>query len=152
MRWYISLFLLTSFTIPASVYAETACRSEVRGHCVKIAETAQALVPGIEFLQIPILGTNKVGPVLLALYVFAMSLVGISALVMLVIAGFWYLTAGDNTGRMGQAKTWMGNAVFGLVLALLSFLILYTLNPDLTNLLDLKLRPVGGMGPGGIGP
>lgn len=143
------LFLLTSFIISTVAHAAT-CRSDIHGYCARVVETAQALVPGIEFLQIPV--GAKAGQVLLALYVFAMSLVGISALVMFVIAGFWYLTAGDNTGRTGQAKTWMGNAVFGLVLALLSFLILYTINPSLTNLLDLKLRPVGGMGPGGIGP
>jgi len=65
--------------------------------------------------------------------VFGLGLVAISALVVLVAAGVWYMSAGDNAGRAGEAKKWMGNAIFGLVLALLSWLILYTINPDLVT-------------------
>lgn len=111
-------------TNPASSAA--ACRSESGGYCVNLA----AVVPGLEFLG----GTPAdTGGLIARLFVFGLGLVGISALIMFVFAGVVYMTAGDSQSRVNQAKSMMGNAVFGLVLALVSYLILYTINPDIVT-------------------
>lgn len=103
-----------------------SCTSNSGGYCVNLAATAYAQgVPGLEFLK----PTSDIGELISNIYVFGMGLVAISALVVLVAAGVRYMSAGDNAGRAGEAKKWMGNAIFGLVLALLSWLILYTINP-----------------------
>ena len=109
-----------------TVFAQ-GCVSSSGGYCVNLAAIAQAAgIPGLEFLP----ATFDFGELISNIYVFGMGLVAISALVVLVAAGVWYMSAGDNAGRAGEAKKWMGNAIFGLVLALLSWLILYTINPD----------------------
>ena len=109
------------------VHAASECVSGSGGYCVNLAAVAQAQgIPGLEFLP----ATSDFGELISNIYVFGMGLVAISALVVLVAAGVWYMSAGDNAGRAGEAKKWMGNAIFGLVLALLSWLILYTINPD----------------------
>lgn len=157
------LFILLAVGIfSTEINAGNQCRSETGGYCLKLSEittsgekttnTGLAQVPGLEFLNLT--ADAKIGDILAQLYIFGVWLVGISALVVLVFAGVWYMTAGDNQTRVGQARTWMGNAIFGLVLALISFLILYTINPSLTNTLSLNLDKLksGGGSPGGEPP
>ena len=119
------------------VHAASECVSGSGGYCVNLAAVAQAQgIPGLEFLP----ATSDFGELISNIYVFGMGLVAISALVVLVAAGVWYMSAGDNAGRAGEAKKWMGNAIFGLVLALLSWLILFTINPNLLKKASLNLQ------------
>lgn len=68
------------------------------------------------------------------IYTFAFWAVGIAVVFMLTIGGFMYLTAAGNTSRMESAKTVIFDAILGLVLALVAWLFLYVINPDLVNL------------------
>jgi ABC-type uncharacterized transport system YnjBCD ATPase subunit len=68
------------------------------------------------------------------IYRFAFWTVGIAVVFMLTIGGFMYLTAAGNTSRMESAKTVIFDAILGLVLALVAWLFLYVINPDLVNL------------------
>lgn len=61
---------------------------------------------------------------------------GISALI-IVVSGLQYMLS-EVPGVKTSAKGRIQEALTGLVLALAAYLILYTINPDLTNL-DLKL-------------
>ena len=82
------------------------------------------------------------------IYILAMWLVGISALVMISIGGFWYMTSAGNTSRMNTAKGIITDAIIGLVLMLTAWLILNTINPDLTrvNFTGLSSSPTTGAG------
>ncbi|MFZ1654450.1 MAG: pilin [Candidatus Moraniibacteriota bacterium] len=73
------------------------------------------------------------------IYIFAFWAVGIAVVFMLTIGGFMYLTSAGNTSRMESAKTVIFDAILGLVLALVAWLFLYVINPDLVN---LNLRAV----------
>lgn len=78
----------------------------------------------------------------LSTYVGAMVKVGIVtaailAVVMIVIAGFMYITAGGNTGTTEKAKEYIWGAVIGLLIAVSYYLILNTINPSLINIKDL---------------
>jgi hypothetical protein len=68
------------------------------------------------------------------IYVVLMWLVGISALMMISVGGFWYMTSAGNTSRVNTGKEMITDAVIGLILALATWLILYTINPDLTRI------------------
>lgn len=78
-------------------------------------------------------GTTDVGAFLNNLYVFGLGVVALSSLIMLTVGGMIYMTAGDSQDRVGKGKTYMQNALWGLVVALLSWLILFTINPDLVK-------------------
>ena len=67
------------------------------------------------------------------MFIFIVSAAGILALLMIMIGGFQYITAAGNESRAGQAKSRIQNAIIGLILALCSYLILNTINPDLVN-------------------
>lgn len=136
MNYLITSFILLLSTVSPAL-AQT-CTSESDGHCVDLAAVANAQVPGLEFLQIDT--GASLGDLLSTLYVFVLSLVGISALVMILIGGIMYMVQGDKDPT--QAKAMIKNAIFGLVLALTSWLILYTINPDLVKKLDIGLEKI----------
>ncbi|MEK7097259.1 MAG: hypothetical protein AAB906_00215, partial [Patescibacteria group bacterium] len=57
----------------------------------------------------------------------------------MMIGGFIWLTAGGNQSRIGEAKSWIGASLTGLIIALSSYLILYQINPELTKFAPLKV-------------
>jgi hypothetical protein len=60
---------------------------------------------------------------------------GALAVVMIVIGGIQYMSS-DAVGEKQSGKETMSNAVIGLGLALVSYLLLYTINPKLTIIKD----------------
>ena len=77
-----------------------------------------------------------------SIYILSMWLAGISALLMITVGGFWYMTSAGNTSRTGKAKGIITDAIIGLVLMLTAWLILNTINPDLTS---ITLSGAGGV-------
>ena len=62
-----------------------------------------------------------------------MGLVGISAFFMITWGGMQYASSGGNPSAISAAKEKIWGAVFGLILAAFSVLILKTINPDLVS-------------------
>jgi len=77
---------------------------------------------------------GKLNTYLEDIYRFAFWAVGIAVVFMLTIGGFYYLTSAGNTSQLQTAKTIIWDALLGLILALVAWLFLYILNPDLVNL------------------
>ena len=70
---------------------------------------------------------------------YGVSIGGVLAVVMMMIGGFRYVTAGGDTSRVMKAKECIGDAVLGLSILLGSFLILNTINPDLVFLPAIRV-------------
>ena len=64
---------------------------------------------------------------------FALALAGFLAVMMIVIGGVEYIISGANESSRSDAKKRINNAISGLVLALVSYLVLYTINPSLVD-------------------
>lgn len=75
-----------------------------------------------------------------AFYIFFAGVAGILAVVMIMYGGFHYIVSLGNPQRMKEGKDVINNAIIGLMLVLTSYLILYTINPNLTTLI---IPPVG---------
>lgn len=71
------------------------------------------------------------------IYTLGLALVGLSALFYIIWGGIMYIYAGENASVVGEAKSKIHNALWGILIAALSYAILYTINPDLVS---LKLR------------
>ena len=97
-------------------------------------------------LEIPKYKENQAGQSLVDFlqwaFVFAIAAAGILALLMIMIAGFQYITAAGSEARAGAAKSRIQNAIIGLILALCSYLILNTINPDLVKIKLPTLTPI----------
>jgi hypothetical protein len=90
------------------------------------------------------------------IYKVALILIVLSAVFMLIIGGFTYLTSAGNTSAISSAKHIIYGSLLGLVLALVSFIVINTINPDLTSLsvsgfTPLAIRNSGGGASGGAG-
>ncbi|NTW13859.1 MAG: hypothetical protein HGA31_02385 [Candidatus Moranbacteria bacterium] len=66
-----------------------------------------------------------------AIYKFALWAVGIAAMFMIAVGGMMYLTSAGNTSQTSSAKKVIFDALIGLALAIIAWLILYVINPDL---------------------
>jgi hypothetical protein len=79
-----------------------------------------------------------------AVYNVALAVIVLSAVLMLSIGGFMYLTSAGNTSAMGTAKGVIFDSLIGLVIALTAWLLLSVINPDLVtvSLNGLSATPV----------
>jgi hypothetical protein len=86
--------------------------------------------PLVRIPGLPSAGTVNLSMYLIGLYNFMLSIVGIVAVIMLIIGGMRYITAVGNPSAIGDAKDIITNAIIGLILALLSWVFISTINPD----------------------
>lgn len=123
---------------------------------------AQETKPGLQYqLLEKIPGTSGLGSDLpgyvSAIYKMALVIVTLSAVLMLSIGGFMYLTSAGNTASIGTAKGIIYDSLIGLVIALSAWLVLYVINPDLVEINLSPLAPVAPVGgspasaPGSVG-
>lgn len=85
-------------------------------------------------------------------YQFALAIGGLLAFGAVVFGGVKYITAAGNPSSQSEGKAWIESALLGLLLLLGAYLILYTVNPNLTHL-DLPRLPSASnpFGQGGTG-
>jgi uncharacterized membrane protein YgcG len=77
---------------------------------------------------------------MITLYKFGVSAVAVLAFVVLVWGGFVWLTSGGNMSRVDSAKEWIMGSILGLIIALGSFILLNTINPQLTSNFKLNIE------------
>ncbi|MEI6596812.1 MAG: pilin [bacterium] len=92
---------------------------------------------GIKTCNIPWISEYIAG-----IYKYAIGIVGILAAVVLMVGGVLWIIAGGSATMIGEAKSWIGASLTGLVIALCSYLILYQVNPALTVFQPLKVAQV----------
>jgi len=112
---------------------ETIC-GEGRGFCYAkpVPATLEISLGGLREVTDPAQYISQ-------LYEWTISITGILAGIMIMIGGLLYLTAGGSPERVSNAKSYISNALIGLILALSSYFLLQTVNPAL---LDLKFPKV----------
>jgi len=74
------------------------------------------------------------------LFPFALTVTAVLAVIMIVIGGL-EIVGGGNEGLKTSGKKKIEGAIYGLLLAVSAYLILYTINPDLVNM-NLGIDPV----------
>jgi hypothetical protein len=114
-------------------------------------DTVYAAVDALK-LQVPIGKTTEIqlcsgtdecggiGKYISTVYTWGLSVVGILAVVMMMIGGLIWTTAGGSATHIATAKQYIGGAISGLVLLLVSYLLLETINPELVNLKPLIVQ------------
>jgi hypothetical protein len=104
-----------------------------------ICFTPQIPIPGMSSVFTETCGNGgykitgtSIGQFIIVVYKYSIGIIGILAAIVLMWGGVVWLTAGGNQQRVSEAQAWIKASLTGLVLALCSFLILSTINPDLT--------------------
>ncbi|MBI2635083.1 MAG: hypothetical protein HYW79_00885 [Parcubacteria group bacterium] len=75
------------------------------------------------------------------LFIFGLGFITVLALSVMMFGGIQYILAAGNAAKTEEAKAWIQQALFGLGLLLVSYLLLRTINPDLVNLRNPNLAP-----------
>ncbi len=75
------------------------------------------------------------------LFIFGLGIIAILALTQMMIGGLTYILAAGNVAKVEDAKDTIKQALIGLGLLLVSYLLLNTINPDLVNLRTPNLTP-----------
>ncbi len=98
-------------------------------------------------LQVPIGGLTKISSAsdyVRTIYQVSLGIAVTAAIVVIMLAGFRWMTSGGNSSAIGQAKTMILSAIIGLLLLLGASLLFQTINPDIVRLTlprAPKLRP-----------
>lgn len=124
-----------------------------------LPNTADAADPIKLQMQVPIPGVGNNGVIdfstdkstkplavyIRSIYKYAIAVVGILATITMMIGGvMWILSAGDAS-LASEAKAWITSSLTGLALTLTSYMILTTINPNLTDLKIRQVETVGGL-------
>jgi len=81
------------------------------------------------------------------LFIFGLGLITVLALGRMMLGGIKYILAAGNVADKIEAKDTIQQALLGLGLLLVSYLLLRTINPDLVNLKNPDLTPTQFQGP-----
>lgn len=76
---------------------------------------------------------------IIAVYKYGVILAAVLATVVIMVGGLLWLMSGGSPDKIGKAKTFIGNALLGLILTLFSYMILYTINPALVRMSPLTV-------------
>lgn len=82
------------------------------------------------------------------LFIFGLSSITILALAQMIIGGTMYILAAGNAAKVEDAKDTIFQALLGVGVLLISYLLLRTINPDLVNLRNPNLKPIQFQGGG----
>jgi len=81
-----------------------------------------------------------VGQYISGLYLWVLSIAGLVCATLIIIGGFIYVTSGGSADTITKAKEQITHALLGLGLLLLSYTILFLINPSLVKFENLKLK------------
>lgn len=131
LKIFLSFFIFSFLSVPALALAGD--KNEEKA----IIFTPQVTIPGSIFekekgVEIQY-STTSIAEYVKAIYNYLLSIVGITAAIALMAGGIIWLTAGGSSEKVSQAKSWISGSLTGLTLALLSFVILQTINPQLVR-------------------
>jgi uncharacterized membrane protein len=107
--------------------------------CSVYAQTATKITAN-DALDQPFAGVKDMGSLTQAIFQLGIAACALTACIYIAIGAFYYfVAAGSNAKIAQQGKEKIQNAVIGLILALVSWIILNTIHPQFT---DLKINEV----------
>jgi len=107
-----------------------ACLFIIVASIALAAPAFAAYTPLVRLPGLPATGNINLSMYLVGLYNFLVSIVGIVAVMMMIVGGMRYITAGGSSTAIGDAKDIVTNAVSGLVIAIFAWVIIAAINPD----------------------
>ncbi|MDD2807418.1 MAG: hypothetical protein PHW95_02785 [Patescibacteria group bacterium] len=84
-----------------------------------------------------------IGEYMKQVYIYLVAVAAILATVMIMIGGFLWLTSGGSPDRISRGKEFIVSSISGMLLALFSYIILYSINPNLINLKPIVIKVSG---------
>ncbi|MCX6781009.1 MAG: C39 family peptidase [Candidatus Magasanikbacteria bacterium] len=137
--------------IPPAVVDQSLIPAATAGQTFsQFAPQLEVSIPGLKFdnqitakatsgTEMRIYSVPYIASYINAIYKYAIGMAVIIATIMIMFAGFLWMTSLGNAKTAGQSKHMIGNAALGLGLAFGAYTILYIVNPNLVNLNAIKI-------------
>lgn len=133
-KFILFLCIVFSFTIgTATILAQANPPKATVKDVDTDAGKYELLSPIGNISSIPDVTTNGFQDYVNLLITIAIAIAGAITVVIIIVSGIQYMGT-DSVWAKGESKAKMGSAVGGLALLLCSYLILYTINPELVNI------------------
>jgi hypothetical protein len=87
--------------------------------------------------------SQQLGKCVNQVYLWSLGIAGVLALLMIVLGGYYVLTAAGNAAQASKGKSYIWSSLIGIVILLGAYLILTTINPDLTRF-NINLDSING--------
>ncbi len=129
---FIAIAFLGNFNISSAEFLDP-----IQTQAVQEDYSLLAPIPGVNKID----NTNTLGTYLNFFFKFAISVCAGLAVLMIVIYGVQYMGDGSVFGHT-EAKSKIGSAIMGLLLALGAYALLNTINPDLVGSNGIKIKQV----------
>ncbi|HYC79558.1 MAG TPA: hypothetical protein VEC17_00870 [Candidatus Binatia bacterium] len=81
----------------------------------------------------PCTGGGNLGACVSRIYIWSIGISALLAVMMTVFGGYWIMTARGNGAQVEKGKDYIRGSLIGMVLLLAAYLILNTINTDLTD-------------------
>ncbi len=115
---------------------------------VKSKPVTQISIPGVSFSEPKIvreegnvfLAVPFLGEYIAAIYKYFIAVVVVVAIVKILDSSIIMIMSRGESDKVGHAKEGIAGAIIGLVIAVTSYTLLYTLNPNLVQFKNLKVR------------
>jgi hypothetical protein len=111
---------------------------------VPLEPKLQIPIPDLTFSKITrqgqLIGIPYLADYIAGIYKYGAGIASFIAIIMIMVGGLRWLTAGGNAGAITSAKEMISGAAIGLFIALGSYLVLYTVNPDLVSFKNLQIK------------
>jgi hypothetical protein len=130
-----ALGVIFSAMLPGLTQAATPeCDPNSRFGCFEVGLPGSDISAGQDIENF--IGQSNRAPLLRLIRIivtFITALIVSIGIITVVVAGYIYMTAGGDAGRVGLAKQFLSAALLGIFLALTSYLILNTISPQFTR-------------------
>ncbi len=111
--------LATSLSLSAILLLAVVAFAPVTAHAA--TGTMQASELGLSYGASIGLGSTDVRSTIASIIRVAMGLLGIVAVVIILVGGFKWMTAGGNEDQVGEAKKWIFSGIIGLAIILSAY-------------------------------
>lgn len=150
----LSIFLFSIFLLPATANAGTTCKAKEGGSCtvgnveiryMGIDATGQRrfIIKTVDFGTDPrYLDSPFLTDYIAQVYKYTITVATVLSTIVIIFAGVLWITSAGNQEQIGRAKKLIARAVTGLLLAVGSYTILWTINPQLVEFGSLKILRV----------
>jgi hypothetical protein len=134
--------ILTAFAVLGGVFSlSTVAQAQLQRGAASLQKTADAA---------GIAGATDLPTIIGRIIYVALGFVGIVLLVILIYAGFLWMTSGGDVEKITTAKKWITNAIIGLVIIASAWSIVYFILQALMGATGGGGITGGGTGPGGV--
>lgn len=123
------VFLFGLLVVPATALAQDSCPRDSIFGCLETD------IPGIDITNIDtyVRSGNPIVNLVSTLAIIITGIVAALGLIMVVVGGYVYMTAGGDASRVAMAKSLIMYALLGIVLAVAAFSILNVISPQFTD-------------------